>query len=126
MGADGDFGRTREGETVEVLDPTPDVSKTVAGVERFLGGEMHGWENTILLEDVGILHEEDLVLFHELQQIFGCLGGLDGVLLGGVELGGEVGEQGCGILLLAVVDEQVVGAVADDQDGGHVAGCSKG
>ncbi len=111
---------------MEVVQATCEVAETVAEAKCLLGGEAHRRENTAALDDVGVFHGEDLVLFHEPQNVFGCLGDLRGVLRGRVELGGEVGEIGRRILLLAVVDEQVVGAVASDQDGGHVAGCSKG
>ena len=105
------------------METTLVVAETVARVECFLGGKPHGRENTNTLEDVGVLHEEDIVLLHEPKKVFGCLGGLEGVFLDGVELGGEVGEQG---LLPVVLDEKVVGVVASDQDVGHVACCSKG
>ncbi len=120
--ADDHLIRTRKGETVEVVQATREVSETVTGVECLCSSEAHGRENTTALHNVGVLHEEDLVLLHEPQKVIGCLGSLDGVLLYGVELGGDNSKQARGIFLLAVVDEQVVGAVAGDQDGGHVAG----
>ena len=108
MGADDDLGRTREGQIVEVFKANLNVAETVTGVECLLSSEAHGRENTIPLKDVGVLHEEDLVLLHEPQKVVGCLGGLEGVLLGGVEPSRKKREQGGGKNLLTVVDEQVV------------------
>ncbi len=122
------FARTRKRHFVEVVSATLVVAETVAGVECLLGGDDHRRKTTNVLDHFGVVDEEDVVLAAKLVDIVGGLGYERAVLFDRIEPRGKDGEHGHGVHLSVVLDEQIVGVVADDEDrdGEHVASCSKG
>lgn len=121
-----EVARVRKRHCVEVVNTGLVVAEAIAGVKCLLGGDDHRRKAIGVLEDLGVLDEEDVVLAAKLVEVVGGLGRKRVVLLDRIEPRGKHGEHGLGVHRLFVLDEQVVGVVADDEDGGHVASCSKG